>query len=125
VENKSEYAYDDWVIFAFAVQMSAWYIFSSMGFYPVCPGSDQYVIGSPLVKEASIRLENGKTFTVKAENYADKNVYVKSSKLNENPYKKSFITHSDIINGGELVFEMSNKPNKKSSSYEKPYSFTN
>ena len=106
-------------------QMSAWYIFSSMGFYPVCPGSDQYVIGSPLVKEAVIKLENGKTFTVKAENYADQNMYIKSIKLNGTPYHKSFISHSDIVNGGELVFEMSNKPNKKSSSYEKPYSFTN
>ncbi|WP_298651274.1 GH92 family glycosyl hydrolase [uncultured Proteiniphilum sp.] len=105
-------------------QMSAWYIFSSMGFYPVCPGSDQYVIGSPLVKEAVINLENGKRFTVKAENYADENVYVKSIKLNGSPYRKSFITHSDIVNGGELVFEMSSKSNKKSSSYQKPYSFT-
>ncbi|SFL28686.1 alpha-1,2-mannosidase, putative [Porphyromonadaceae bacterium KH3CP3RA] len=105
-------------------QMSAWYIFSSMGFYPVCPGSDQYVIGSPLVKEAVIQLENGKKFTVRAENYADRNMYVKSIKLNGSPYQKSFITHSDIVNGGELVFEMSNKPNKKSSSYQKPYSFT-
>jgi predicted alpha-1,2-mannosidase len=105
-------------------QMSAWYIFSSMGFYPVCPGSDQYVIGSPLVKEAVIQLENGKKFTVKAENYADRNVYVKSIRLNGSPYGKNFITHSDMVNGGELIFEMSNKPNKKSSSYEKPYSFT-
>ncbi|MEA4918771.1 GH92 family glycosyl hydrolase [Proteiniphilum sp.] len=105
-------------------QMSAWYIFSSMGFYPVCPGSDQYVIGSPLVKEAVVQLENGKTFTVKAQNYGDKNIYVKSIKLNGIPYTKSFITHSDIVNGGELVFEMSNKPNRKSSSYQKPYSFT-
>ena len=105
-------------------QMSAWYIFSSMGFYPVCPGSDQYVMGSPLVKEAVIQLENGKRFTVKAENSADENVYVKSIKLNGSPYKKSFITHSDIVNGGELVFEMGSKPNKKSSSYQKPYSFT-
>lgn len=106
-------------------QMSAWYVFSAMGFYPVCPGSDQYVIGSPLVKEAHIKLENGKTFSVKAENYADQNRYIKSIKLNGTPYHKSFITHSDIVKGGELVFEMSNKPNKKSSSYEKPYSFTN
>lgn len=105
-------------------QMSAWYIFSALGFYPVCPGSDQYIIGSPLVKDAVIRLENGNTFSVKAQNYSDKNVYVKSMKLNGTPYKKSFITHSDLVNGGELVFEMSNKPNKNSSAYEKPYSFT-
>lgn len=105
-------------------QMSAWYIFSALGFYPVCPGSDQYIIGSPLVKDAVIRLENGNTFSVKAQNYSDKNVYVKSMKLNGTPYKKTFITHSDLVNGGELVFEMSNKPNKTSSAYEKPYSFT-
>ena len=105
-------------------QMSAWYIFSALGFYPVCPGSDQYIIGSPLVKDAVIRLENGNTFSVKAQNYSDKNVYVKSMKLNGTPYKKTFITHSDLVNGGELVFEMSNKPNKNSSAYEKPYSFT-
>ena len=83
-------------------QMSAWYVFSAMGFYPVCPGSDQYVIGSPLVKEAEIKLENGKTFTVKAENYADQNRYIKSIKLNGTPYHKSFITHSDIVKGGGI-----------------------
>lgn len=105
-------------------QMSAWYIFSSLGFYPVCPGSDQYVIGSPLAKEAIIHLENGKNFTVRSVNLSDKNVYVKSIKLNGRPYQKNFITHSDIQNGGELVFEMSNKPNRKSASYDKPYSFT-
>jgi predicted alpha-1,2-mannosidase len=106
-------------------QMSAWYIFSSMGFYPVCPGSDQYVIGSPLLKEAVIRLENGGVFTMKTENYdAERNVYVKSVRLNGVPYEKHFITHSDVTDGGELVFEMSDKPNKKSASWQKPYSFT-
>ncbi|NLX41376.1 MAG: glycoside hydrolase family 92 protein [Bacteroidales bacterium] len=105
-------------------QMSAWYIFSALGFYPVCPGSDQYVIGSPKTKEATIYLENGKTFTVKTENLSDKNVYVKSIKLNGKKYEKHFITHSDILEGGEMLFEMSNRPNKKSASYQKPYSLT-
>jgi len=106
-------------------QMSAWYIFSSLGFYPVCPGSDQYVIGSPNVKRAVIQLENGKTFTVIATNFSDKNVYVKSIKLNGKQYNKTYITHADIVNGGDLIFEMSSKPNKNSSAYEKPYSFSN
>jgi len=106
-------------------QMSAWYIFSALGFYPVCPGSDQYVIGSPRTKEATIYLENGKTFSVKTENLSDNNVYVKSIKLNGKKHEKHFITHEDILKGGEMLFEMSNKPNRKSASYEKPFSFTN
>ncbi|MFA6702646.1 MAG: GH92 family glycosyl hydrolase [Dysgonamonadaceae bacterium] len=105
-------------------QMSAWYIFSSLGFYPVCPGSDQYVIGSPNAKRAVVQLENGKTFTVTATNLSDKNIYVKSIKLNGKQYNKTYITHADIVNGSELIFEMSSKPNKKSSAYEKPYSFS-
>ena len=105
-------------------QMSAWYIFSALGFYPVCPGSDQYVIGSPIVHEATLKLENGDTFTVKSSNLSHKNVYVKSIRLNGKPYEKSYISHADILNGGELVFEMSNKPNNKSALYGKPYSFT-
>jgi predicted alpha-1,2-mannosidase len=105
-------------------QMSAWYIFSALGFYPVCPGSDQYVIGSPKTQEATIHLENGKTFCVKTMNLSDKNVYVKAIKLNGKKYEKHFIRHSDILQGGEMLFEMSNKPNRKSASYEKPYSFT-
>jgi predicted alpha-1,2-mannosidase len=105
-------------------QMSAWYVFSAMGFYPVCPGSDQYVIGSPLVKEAAIRLENGNTFTVKAHNYGARNVYVKSMKLNGKPYAKNFIAHADLLAGGELTLEMSALPNKKSAEWQKPYSYT-
>lgn len=105
-------------------QMSAWYIFSALGFYPVCPGTDQYIIGSPNAKESIISLENGKTFTIQAINLNDKNIYVKSIKLNGKDYNMSFITHNDIISGGELIFEMSNKPNKKASSYEKPYSLS-
>lgn len=105
-------------------QMSAWYVFSALGFYPVCPGSDQYVLGAPLVKEATINLENGKTFTVKSVDLSDRNVYVKSIKLNGKPYKKSFLTHTDIVNGGELIFEMDARPVKQSATYEKPYSFT-
>ena len=91
-------------------QMSAWYIFSSLGFYPVTPGSNQYIIGSPLFEKATINLENGKVFTVEAKNNSSENKYIKSVKLNGNNYEFSYINHSDIINGGSFVFEMTNKP---------------
>lgn len=107
-------------------QMSAWYIFSSMGCYPVCPGSGQYVIGSPLVDKAVLHLENGKQFIVRVENGSSKNVYIQSATLNGQPLEKTFIKHSDIISGGELIFRMSSRPNKKwglkGEAY--PYSFT-
>jgi predicted alpha-1,2-mannosidase len=90
-------------------QMSAWYIFSSMGFYPVAPGSDKYWFGSPVIKEAILQLENGKTFIVKAENQGDKNVYVKKVLLNGKPYSNRYITHADLMNGGTLTFYMSSK----------------
>ncbi len=90
-------------------QMSAWYIFSAMGFYPVAPASEEYAIGSPLVNNAVIHLENGKTFTIETQNQSDKNVYVKSILLNGKPLKRYFITHDEIIKGGKIVFVMSDK----------------
>jgi predicted alpha-1,2-mannosidase len=92
-------------------QMSAWYVLSAMGFYPVTPGSTEYIIGSPLLKSAAINLENGKTFSITAKNQSEENIYVKSIELNGKPYNKSFIDHADIMNGGELVFEMGAEPN--------------
>jgi len=94
-------------------QMSAWYIFSSLGFYPVCPGSDQYVIGSPNLDEAIINLENGKTFTIKAKNLSKKNIYIKSATLNGKSLKNCFLSHKEIVNGGEIVFKMGRRPNKR------------
>lgn len=105
-------------------QMSAWYIFSALGFYPVCPGTEEYVIGSPIAKEATILLENSKHFTIIAKNYAPENVYVQSITLNGKPYTKHYITHSDIIAGGLLEFEMSSCANLKSSTYDHPYSLS-
>lgn len=105
-------------------QMSAWYIFSALGFYPVCPGSDQYVLGSPVTHKAVLRLENGKTFTVRTRNQSHGNHHVKSVTLNGKPWHKSYITHGEILQGGELLFEMSSKPDRRSSTYEQPYSFT-
>lgn len=90
-------------------QMSAWYLFTAMGFYPVAPGSDQYILGSPLVKAAVIHLENGKTFEIRAENQSDKNVYVKKVTLNGKPVTTNTLSHDDIMNGGSLVFQMSAK----------------
>jgi len=95
-------------------QMSAWYIFSSLGFYPVAPGSDEYALGSPLVKNAVFNLENGKTFEVETVNQSDKNVFVNKVLLNGKELSRPFLKHSDVINGGKITFYMSSKPNKKS-----------
>lgn len=92
-------------------QMSAWYVLSAMGIYAVCPGSDQYAIGSPALDKAVIHLENGKTFTITAGNNSPANVYIQSGKLNNANYGKSFITYSDIANGGVLDFTMGASPN--------------
>ena len=93
-------------------QMSAWYVFSAMGFYPVCPGSDCYVLGSPHAEEMTLHLENNRTLTIKATPFSPKNVFVKSVKLNGKSLSAPFITHEEIMNGGELVFEMSPKPSR-------------
>ena len=90
-------------------QMSAWYIFSAMGFYPVAPGSDQYAIGSPAVDQAVINLENGKTFTINTKNQSPKNVYVQKIVLNGKVLDGYFITHEDIMSGGEITFYMGSK----------------
>ena len=90
-------------------QMSAWYIFSALGFYPVTPGSPDYSLGSPLVKEANIQLENGKHFSIKTLNQSDKNIFVKKVTLNGKKLDNLFITQDEIVNGGELVFYMSDK----------------
>ena len=90
--------------------MSAWYVFSSLGFYPVTPASNQYIIGSPLFEKATINLEDGKTFTVAAENISEENKYIKAVYLNGKKHPNSYINHSDIMNGGSLVFEMTNAP---------------
>jgi predicted alpha-1,2-mannosidase len=96
-----------------AGQMSAWYIFSSLGFYPVTPGSNDYALGSPLVKEAVIHLDNGKTLTIKANNQSKQNVYVQSVSVDGIIIERTMLTYQDIINGGEIVFEMSNISNKE------------
>ena len=108
-------------------QMSAWYLFTAMGFYPVCPGTDQYVLGAPYVPYMKLALDNGKTMEIKAEGVSDTNRYVKSVLLNGKPYTKTYITHDDLMAGGTLEFVMSSKPNKKRglAASDKPYSLTN
>jgi predicted alpha-1,2-mannosidase len=94
-------------------QMSAWYIFTALGFYPVCPGSDDYVIGSPAVRKAEMHLSNGKTFTMIAENLSEKNIYIQSVKLNGKGWTQPFLPYSELKNGGTIVYSMGPKPNKQ------------
>lgn len=91
-------------------QMSAWYVFSAMGFYPVDPVGGQYEIGTPLFPEAKLRLANGKTFTVLAPKVSKENIYIQSVKLDGKPYDKSYITHEQIMNGSTLELEMASQP---------------
>ena len=90
-------------------QMSAWYVFSAMGFYPVCPASNYYALGSPIFSEVKIHLENGKTFSITPENLSEQNIYVKKAELKntKEEFLPSFISHADILNGEELKLEMS------------------
>ena len=94
-------------------QMSAWFIFSSLGFYPVAPGSDQYIIGSPAVQNARLNLENGKTFEIDVKDQSDKNVYIQKIELNGKVLTRNYITHAEIMDGGKINFVMGARPNKK------------
>ncbi|MEM9053633.1 MAG: GH92 family glycosyl hydrolase, partial [Bacteroidota bacterium] len=91
-------------------QMSAWYVFSALGFYPVTPGSDHYVIGTPLLEKATINLENGNQFTIVASGYEEGNKYIKSATLNGNDLSRSYLKHDEIMAGGNMVFELSAEP---------------
>ena len=93
-------------------QMSAWYVFSAMGFYPVDPVSGRYEIGTPMYPEMKMHLDNGKIFTVLAPAVSKENIYIQSVKLDGKPYDKSYITHEQIMNGSVFEFEMGNKPGK-------------
>lgn len=92
-------------------QTSAWYVFSSLGFYPVCPASDQYVIGAPLVRKATVNLENGKKIVITAPDNNSENCYIKKLKMNKKEYDKNYFTYEDLIKGVTLQFDMSDKPN--------------
>lgn len=107
-------------------QTSAWYVFSALGFYPVTPATDQYVLGAPLFKEAVIHLENGKKIEIKAPENSAENLYVKSLNVNFRSYSKNWLSHKELMNGAVLEFQMNNKPDKERGSQEKdfPYSMS-
>jgi predicted alpha-1,2-mannosidase len=108
-------------------QTSAWYVFSSLGFYPVTPASDQYVIGAPLFKKVTVQLENGKTITINADANSDQNRYIKEMKLNGKVYTKNWLSHSELMKGATLDFDMSATPNTKRGINKEdfPYSLSN
>ena len=107
-------------------QTSAWYVFSALGFYPVCPGTDEYILGTPLFKSAKLHLENGKTITIKAENNQADNCYIKDMKINGKSYSRNYLTHAQLMKGANIQFQMSPKPNKQRGITEKdvPYSLS-
>jgi putative alpha-1,2-mannosidase len=92
--------------------MSAWYIFNAMGFYPVCPASNYYVIGSPGLERAVIHLSNGNTFTVTAKHLSKSNFYIQSVRLNDKEWNSPFLPYDELKDGGSLAFTMGSEPNK-------------
>lgn len=94
-------------------QMSSWYNLSAMGFYSVTPGTDYYTLGTPIFNKITLNLENGKTFTIKANNLSSNNIYIQSARLNGADYNQTYLKHNAILEGGELTLEMGNIPNKK------------
>ena len=107
-------------------QTSAWYIFSAMGFYPVCPATDQYVMGAPLFKKLTVNLENGKKFIIEAPQNSDNNKYVQSVTMNDKGYTKNWLNHFEMLKGGKLKVNMSSEPGKiwGSSKADVPFSFS-
>lgn len=107
-------------------QTSAWYVFSALGFYPVCPGTDQYVLGAPLFKKATLQLENGKQFVIRAPGNSDKNIYIRHALLNGQAYNKNWLSHFVIQKGGMLDLTMDTLPDKARGSEPGayPYSFS-
>ncbi len=107
-------------------QTSAWYVFSAMGFYPVAPGTDEYALGSPLFKKVTINLENGNKMVIEAPDNDASKRYVESMKLNGKSYDKNYIKHGELLEGGTISFDMSDKPNTSRGTDESafPYSFS-
>ena len=107
-------------------QTSAWYVFSALGFYPVCPASDQYVLGTPLFKSVNLHLDNGKTVSIKANNNSSENFYVKNLNVNGRPYSKNYVTHGDLLKGIKMDYTMDSKPNtaRGTADSDAPYSFS-
>ncbi len=107
-------------------QTSAWYVFSALGFYPVCPGTTQYVMGAPLFKKATLHFENGKSLVINAPANSAENFYIKSLKFNGQNYTKNYLDHNDLMKGAVLDIEMDDQPNKQRGiqTADFPYSFS-
>ena len=107
-------------------QTSAWYVFSALGFYPVCPGTDEYVLGAPLFKKATLHLENGQTLVIEAPENGEGRPYVESLLQDGTPYTKNYLRHADLLKGGKLLFQMSDTPNlhRGTAREDRPYSFS-
>jgi predicted alpha-1,2-mannosidase len=107
-------------------QTSAWYVFSAMGFYPVCPGTDEYILGSPLFKKITLSLENGKEVIINAYDNNRENRYVKSMRINDSEHTRNYIKHETLTNGAVIDFHMSSFPNKSRGIMNEdfPYSFS-
>ena len=108
-------------------QTSAWYVFTALGFYPVCPGTNEYALGAPLFKKATLHMENGKTVVINAPENSDKNRYVGKMTLNGTDYTKNYITYEDLLKGSTIHFQMTDKPNTQRGTQDTdfPYSYTN
>ncbi|QCX37405.1 glycoside hydrolase family 92 protein [Aureibaculum algae] len=108
-------------------QTSSWYVLSAMGFYSVCPGTNEYVMGSPVFKKITLNLENGKTFVINSERNSKTNVYIQSGELNNKTYTRNYITYQDLISGGTLNLKMGSTPNKTRGveKKDKPFSLSN
>ena len=107
-------------------QTSAWYVFSALGFYPVCPGTDEYIVGAPLFKKATLHFENGNSLVIDAPNNSKKNFYVNSMNVNGTDYTKNYLRHEELFKGGIIKVDMSNQPNMNRGTKEEdmPYSFS-
>lgn len=107
-------------------QTSSWYVLSSLGFYTVCPGTNEYVIGSPIFDSVKLHLENGKTVSIETNNNYDNNIYIDKLKVNGKKYDKNYFTHEQLLKGANVIFEMSDKPNKSRGIDDeaRPYSFS-
>ena len=102
------------------------YVFSALGFYPVCPGTDEYVVGAPLFKKATLHLENGNSLIIHATDNNKKNMYIQTMNLNGTEYKKNYLRHEDLLKGGNINFQMGSQPNLNRGTEEEsfPYSFS-
>ena len=107
-------------------QTSAWYVFSALGFYPVCPGTDEYILGAPLFKKATLHFENGKNLVITASDNSDTNRYVDEMRVNGTVYTKNYLKHNELLQGGTIDFKMTDRPNMQRGTQESdlPYSFS-